>query len=170
MAVEAIRTLIQAASYVGYDVAKSEHAMETIFLLLDQPPDAVTFASVSHLLALLSVNVDFVSASVRAEPPVLWRLLRALCIAGGPHMGHLWTAAEGVAAIPEGLDCLLKLGAIPHLLGIVAGVKTYEIAYQNRLSAVALLSKFLWNPINGPTASDILRRYQLFLVCTVLFI
>jgi hypothetical protein len=95
----------------------------------------------------------------KCDPPVVWRLLRAVCTAGGPAISHVWAASEAFASQPDGLNALIESGAVAHLLGAIFGVSGYVNNYNNRLSAISLLSKFLWNPVRGGEASMMLRRF-----------
>jgi DnaJ family protein C protein 13 len=54
---------------------------------------------------------------------------------------------------------MLLAGGSTRMLGCIFGIKGHVSAYQSRLSAVSLLSKFLWNPTRGPEASNMLRRF-----------
>ncbi len=73
-------------------------------------------------------------------------------------MQHIWNAAEALASHPEGLRTFVDNGAIPHLLSLIFGVKSYANAYSNRLAAIALVSKCLANPVKGQEAAAMLRR------------
>lgn len=158
-AIEALRSLAATHDYIAYDIANAPHGLHVVFSLLTLPSESAAFESAARLMAIVCAAPDFITAAVKDSPPVLWRLLCGLCTAGGPHMSHLWAAAEGMAAHPEGLDALINCGAVPHLLGVIFGVAGYFKEFQNRLSAIALLSKFLWNPVKGSDASAMLRRF-----------
>jgi len=54
---------------------------------------------------------------------------------------------------------LLSNSAVPLLLGVIFNIPGFNSTFQNRLSAVSLLSKFLWNPIKGSETFGILRRF-----------
>jgi hypothetical protein len=164
LAVEAIRTLADRHEYIAYDIATKPRGVEMVFRLLELPTDSNAFLSAALLLLILGKAPDFVQYAVRHQPPCIWRLIRSLCTGSGPAVAHLWTAAEGLAAQPEGLEALIAAGAVVRLLGIIVGVTGYANSYQNRLSAISLLSKFLWNPIKGPEASAVLRRYVALII------
>lgn len=97
-------------------------------------------------------------AVARHDPPCVWRLLRCMCTVEAPDVVHVWSAAEVMAVHPEGLHCLLTAGAVPQILGTLMAVKGYTNMYQSRIAAIALLSKFLWNPVKGGEAAAMLRR------------
>jgi hypothetical protein len=156
--VEALRTLAEAHGYVAGDVATTPHGVDAVFALLQQPPASATFTSTAQLLGILFASPDFVSAVAAYQPPCVWRLLRCMCTVDVPDVSHVWTAAEALAAHPDGLGCLLQAGAVVHILGTLMAVKGYTNVYHSRLAAINLLSKFLWNPVKGGDASAMLRR------------
>ena len=144
-------------------------------------PSPSTFAV--QLLTTLGRSSDFVSLAVKQDTeeyhslsmtpqqqqqqpqpqhrPVscVWRLLRNICTTSGANVDHLWSAAEGFASYPDGLGAILASGGVIHMLGILFGVPGYANQFQNRLAAVSLLSKFLWNPMRGADASTLLRKF-----------
>lgn len=156
--VEALRTLTESQGYIAYDVANAPNGIDTVFALLQQPPTTSSFTSAAQLLAILFASPDFVMAVAGYQPPCVWRLLRCMCTVDVPDVSHVWTAAEALAAHPEGLNCLLRAGAIVQVLGTLMAVKGYTNMYQSRLQAISLLGKFLWNPVKGGDASAMLRR------------
>jgi len=54
---------------------------------------------------------------------------------------------------------MLRCGSILHLLGVLLGITGYSNSYQSRLAAISLLSKFLWHPVKGGEAANMLRRF-----------
>ncbi len=156
--IEGLRTLAQTQSYIAVDVGRAPHGLELVFTLLSRPADSVYFSSAAQLMSILCGVPDFVALAVKSEIPVIWRLLKALCTAGGPAVVHVWTAGEGLASQPDGLNALLDVGGVPHLLGSIFGVTGYVNVFSNRLSAISLLSKFLWNPVRGQESAAMLRR------------
>ena len=158
-AVEALRTLAASQEYIADDIAKADFGIEIVFAILQRHPDSPSFGSGAQLLNTLCNVPSFIVAVVQNDPPVLWRLIHGICTATGSNVPHIWAAAEGFAAHPDGIDALLNYGAIPRLLGTIFGVKGYSNNFQSRLSAVSLLSKFLWHPTKGSDASFILRRF-----------
>lgn len=158
-AIEAIRTLCNVHQYISYDIAKHPSGIQIVFSLLERAADSPSFNSAAQLLSLLAAIPDFVTSVVNHNPPCLWCLLRAVCVADGPHTSHVWAAAEGFAAHPEGLDALLECGGVPRLLGVIFGIKGYANNFKSRLNAISLLSKFLWNPVKGSDASFLLRKF-----------
>lgn len=54
---------------------------------------------------------------------------------------------------------MIKCGSILHLLGVLLGITGYSNIYQSRLAAISLLSKFLWHPVKGGEAANMLRRF-----------
>lgn len=44
-------------------------------------------------------------------------------------------------------------------VGVIVAVPGSHSVYQNRLSAMSLLSKFLWNPVYGAHAANMTRRF-----------
>lgn len=159
-AIEGLKVLANALDYIAFDIAKAPNGIQTVFLLLERPNDSPAFAFMAQMLEQLCTSPDFISAIAAEEPKVIWRLLRAGCTAGGPAQGHVWAALEGIASHPEGLDHLIAIGAVGYLLGAICGVTGFVNAFNNRLSAIGLLSKFLWNPVKGSEASAMLRRYR----------
>lgn len=158
-AVESLKTLAEAHQYIGFDIGTAPDGIKTVFQLLEQPADSDALASTALLLENLCAIPDFVSLACNHKPPIVWKLLRALCIKNSECLSHAWSAAEAFATNPDGLDTLMKSGAIARILGVLLGVKGYANTFQCRLSAISLLSKFLWNPVRGPEASAMLRRF-----------
>ena len=158
-AVEALRTLAEAQNYVAHDLAVGTHGIDVAFILLEQPPGGATFGAAAQLLAIVCANGDFVEVVTKHDPPCLWRLLRCLCTVDTTHVSHVWTAAEALASHPDGLAALMDAGAVVRILGTLLAVQGYANAFQSRLAAISLLSKFLWNPVKGSEASAMLRRY-----------
>ena len=148
-AVEALRTLSQMHGYIAYDVASTPNGIDTVFALLQQPPSTSAFTSAAQVLGILFAAPEFVEAVANHDPPCVWRLLRCMCTVDTPDVVHVWSAVEVMAVHPEGLHCLLRAGAVPHILGTLMAVKGYTNMYQSRLAAIALLSKFLWNPFSA---------------------
>jgi hypothetical protein len=128
-------------------------------MIFQKPADSSSFGSAAGLFSVLSTIPQFVQAVCAAEPPCLWRLLNAACTCSGVNTSLIWTAAESFATHPEGLDALLAIGSVPRLLGTIFGIKGFSNIFQCRLSAISLLSKFLWHPIKGSDASFILRQF-----------
>lgn len=161
--VESLKVLVQANSYTIGDIANDEHGIEVVFLLLDRRSDALLFSSAVQLMAVLASSAEFITACLQKEPIFIWHLLQSACLYQGNKSypgtsSSLWAALEGVATHHAGLDYLINSGAIAKLLGLLVGVKGYASSYQNRLSAVNLVSKFLWHPVKGSDASNYLRR------------
>ena len=157
---EALRFLAVGHEYIAFDIAKSPHGKEVTLQLMDAPEDSEIFDSAVQLMCVLGGVPDVVSAYVSMEPPVMWRIIRNLSVKGGSSaITHLWKCAEGMASVPDGLDALMKAGAIIRMLGILFNAPGHQSNFQNRLAAVSFLSKFLWNPIKGTEASDYLRRF-----------
>ena len=71
----------------------------------------------------------------------------------------IWASLESFSTHPEAVALFIQMGTIARLLGLIVGVKGFAAQYQNRLAAISLLSKLLWNPVMGPEASLMLRRY-----------
>jgi len=82
-----------------------------------------------------------------------------MCEATGPSAVNVFNAAEALASSPEGLEALLDCGSVTHLLGCLTGIPGHTSSYASRQAAIALLSKFLWNPARGADASHTLRRF-----------
>jgi DnaJ family protein C protein 13 len=159
-AAEALRLLGEPHDYIAGDIAKAEGGIEMMFDMLTMCPcDCAIFSSAAQLLVVLGAAPLFVGALVRHQPPLTWKLLRALCSSSGPAAHHVWAAAEAMASHPEGLDSLLEAGGSVRMLGCIFGIKGHVSAFQSRVAAVTLLSKFLWNPTRGPEASNTLRRF-----------
>ena len=163
-AVEALTTISKLCDYIGFDISRSVVHLDSLFRLLDplefcNDSAADVFSAATAMLSFCAVDPKFVSAVVECDPPVLWRLVLTLCTTEQMALDKLWECAEAMASVPDGLEGFLSHGMIPRLLGIVMGVKGYANAFSNRLSAVSLLSKFLWNPVKGGDASNTLRRF-----------
>lgn len=158
-AVESLKVLAEPHEYIAGDVAGHPPGIDLVFDLLAQPCEGAAFASAARLLVVLCSAPVFVAALCEREPPVMWRLLRVLCTATGPSTAQVWAAAEAVASHPDGLESLLAAGGSVRMLACIFGIRGHVSAYQSRLSAVSLLSKFLWNPAKGPEASNMLRRF-----------
>jgi len=151
LVVEALRTLADAHKYIAFDIATQPGGVETVFRLLDLTAEPAILLAASQLLTTLGRSADFVALAVKQDeelgagtghrPYCVWRLLRSLCTTTGPHLNHLWTAAEGLASYPDGLGAVLASGGVIHMLGILFGVPGYANHFQNRLAAVSLLSK-----------------------------
>jgi hypothetical protein len=158
-AVEGLKTLARAHTYIAHDVATAPNGLEVVFaMLIKLPSDSLSFQSAVQLIAVLCDSPEFVSAAVKADPPVTWMMLRALCTISNPKISNVWAAAESFCSHPDGLADLIENGAVPHLLGIIFGVSGYVNTFASRLGSVSLISKFLWNPTRGPDASAMLRR------------
>ena len=109
--IEALRGLAAGHDYIPFDIAKHRNGIEAVFTLLERPPESQAFASTTQLLTTLCSNAEFVPLAVKNSPPAIWRLLRALCCAGGPAISSLWAAAEALSSHPEGLESLLACGS-----------------------------------------------------------
>jgi DnaJ family protein C protein 13 len=157
-AIEALRNSAEVLDYIPHDIAKHIDGIDVVFKLLEQPPDSPSFLSAVQLLAILCTTTEIIVAVSKSEPPCLWKLLRCICTVGVPATSFAWTAAESIASNAEGLDALLKAGSIIQLLGVLIGVIGYTKVFQSRISAISLLGKFLWNPVKGSDASNLLRR------------
>lgn len=156
---EAIRFLVVGHEYIAFDIAKHPHGIDVTLKLLDSPEDSDIFDSTVQFMREIGGVPDVVMAYVKKEPVCMWRIIRVLCVKGAsPVISNLWKCAEGIAAVPDGLDALLQAGAIVRMLGILFNAPGHQSNFQNRLAAVSFLSKFLWNPIKGAEASDFLRR------------
>ena len=157
--IEAIRTLVAAHQYIAYDITQANQGIETVFMLLDLSADCNEFASSTQLMSLLGSSPEFITATAALSSPCLWRLIRALCTKGGNAIMNAWAAAEAIASHPEGLDAMIRCGSILHLLGVLLGITGYSNTYQSRLAAISLLAKFLWHPVKGGEAANMLRRF-----------
>ena len=162
-AIDALATVSKHISYVSTDLAASSERMDIAYRLLEPSvfcneyaPDI--FASATALLNFCAVSPDFVKATVVNDPPVLWRLILAICTSDQTAVDKAWTTAESIASIPSGLEAFLNLGSVPRLIAVIMGVKGYNNIFSNRLAAVNLLAKFLWNPVKGADAANMLRR------------
>jgi len=160
-AVEALRSLTEAHNYIAHDVIKASHGILTIFSALSLPCKSKAFTSAVQALSILTKAAEFIVAVSRYNPPCLWRLLKCLSIVQVDDVSYAWIAAENIATHPEGLDALLQAGAIVRILGTLLAVQGYSSTFKIRLSAIGILSKFLWNPVKGGEASALLRRYNL---------
>lgn len=163
-AISAMNILVQSFEYIPNEIIQHTFGVEAIFRQLDRDVDGSIVESASKLIHNLSLNSQFISRSVALESPSIWRLLKSTCVSKTSHYTSLvWSSLEGYASHPEGLHHLISIGSIIRLLGLIVGVEGYVTNYQNRVSAVTLLCKFLLNPIQGAEASNILRRYSLYL-------
>jgi hypothetical protein len=159
-AIESLNSLASAHEYIAYDIATSEHGLEAIFLqFLYNDAESAVYASTAKLISNLATNNDFVGAAVKASPPCLWRLLREACLSKTSSSSSLWAALESFATHPQGIDYMIRIGAIIRLLGVMVAAPGYHSSFQNRLSAISLLSKFLWNPVQGAEAANMTRRF-----------
>jgi hypothetical protein len=158
-AVEALKNLAVHNDYIAADIARAANGIDNVYNLLSLPSTSPAFSYTGLMFIQLCGNAEFVKASVHAEEPVVWRLLRALCEATGQAAVHVYSAAEAFASSPEGLEALLDCGSIAHLLGCLTGIAGHTSSFATRTAAIALLSKFLWNPVRGPDASHTLRRF-----------
>lgn len=160
MAVETLYILATNLDYIPHDIAKTEHGLQIVFRLLNCPLETNSYHSTTKLMQVLCGVPEVVTSIVEAQPPLLWRLLKVLCLAGGhTESSALWAAAEAFTSIPDGLEGVMRSGGIPRMLGIIFGVEGYHSTFQNRVAAITLLSKFLWNPVLGNDAAFILRRF-----------
>jgi DnaJ family protein C protein 13 len=160
--IEAVKLLMEGQQYIAHDIYNSPHGVEIVFLLLNIKPDSIAFKSSAHLLSLLCKVpefIEFICANENHKLSSTKKLLVTICTAGGPHIASVWQSAESFASHPDGLQALLDGNAVPHLLGSLFGINKYCNNYENRLSAISLISKFLWNPVKGSDASNILRRF-----------
>jgi len=157
--VEALKVLVDCQSYIANDIADSQHGVSIVFDLLALPATSASLGFASELLTTLGNSPDFINTCVGVQPPVMWKVLQSMCTCTGPHATQVFTAAEAFASHPVGLGALLECGGIPHLLGCLCAVKSHTSTYATRIAAVSLLSKFLWNPMKGAEASNLLRRF-----------
>lgn len=157
---ESLAVLAEKLEYIGYDIIKAENGVNVIFRLLNSPLDSVSFSTTAKLFSLICVYPEVVDGISEYEPSQLWRMLRVLCTHNGtPAITNIWAAAEAIAAIPRGLEEFLKVGAFVRSLGIVFNVPGHFSSFQNRLAAMSFLTKFLWNPVKGMEASNLMRRF-----------
>lgn len=160
LAVETLRVLAEGTKYIGSDIARNPFGVEVVIGLLTMAHTTQLFASACQLLFDLSSCADFVH-EFSSRQSCVTVLLRALCgsVAPPTTLALLWSATEALAASSEGLLALLNGCAVPLLLAVVFNVTGFNSVYKNRLSAVALLSKLMWNPVCGAQAYGQLRRF-----------
>ena len=135
--------------------------LEIIYSLLIYNQKYSNYASITQLLARLTEYPQFIQQSVDASNSslVMWKLLTCICTTNHPSISYAWTACESIASHPDGLHWFINTGVIIHLLSVIFGVTGYISSFSSRISAVNLLSKFVWNPVKGSTASAMLRRF-----------
>jgi DnaJ family protein C protein 13 len=160
--VESLRYLTVDLDYIPHDIVKFDNGINLLFKMLNIDPKSKTFFSAAQIFEPMCLYSEVVNAIVRHDPPCIWRLIRCLCVNGDMvdnGIKNLWKAAEGITSIPDGLEGLMDSGCMMRMLGIVFSVPGYSSNFQNRTSAISLLSKFLWNPVKGTEASNFLRRF-----------
>jgi hypothetical protein len=168
--IEALKIILESRSYTLHDLINHPHGIFLLFALLNVlSVDGEAFLSLSHLFNNLCSTPDFVVACIsytNSQIPILWRWLKCLCNSSSftasssqQSFSHLWNALESFSANPDGLSCLLSNGLIIRCLGTLLAVKGYNTAYTNRLAAISLITKCLWNAVKGHETSSWLRRF-----------
>eukprot|EP01042_Synura_sphagnicola_P034221 gene34221-43897_t len=140
-------------------MAQAPRGLETIFLLLELPPEVDAFVAAAKMLSMLFAAEEFIVAFAERTPSITWRLVKCLLTIDHANALSLWTATEALVANPVGLQALLDAGAIARILGGLLAVKGYVSNYPSRLAAMSLLTKMLWNQNKGSDVHTMLCRF-----------
>ena len=171
LAVESLRILAETVSYVARDIATASLGVKVVVELVCVPPDVTLSLSAAQLLLTVSCSSDFV-LSLAKHPFHMSSLLQLVC--SDPHTPptailSIWAAIEAISVVLEGLQALLDVNAVPLLLAVIFSITGFQSAYNNRQSALSLLSKMLLNPVKGSLTASILQRYVKILSCILFY-
>lgn len=171
---EALQIIIETIEYSSYDLIKHGHGVLLLFTVIHTiPRESGGYLAASKILCQLCNKSEFIVACVQSKPPIVWQFLNILCASTTESTSisqkptsystasqNLWNAAEAFVSNSTGLIALVNDGGlIVRLLGVLFAVKGYNHVYTNRVSAISLLTKCLWNPVHGGTVSAVLRRF-----------
>ena len=156
--VEALNILACSRQYIIDDIIDFEDGIITLFRLLDVRLKPEVLDPLCQLLKRLCTSSEFVKAAT-SKNGCTWRLIRYLCLCSGSSSTDAWNAAEGFISTVEGLEAFIESHGIVYMIGIIFGSLGYCHAYTNRVRAVGIISKLMWNPLKGSTAAAILRRF-----------
>ena len=167
LAVFALKILAETQNYIASDITNFPRGICAIFGILSRKYSAkqtATFIGATKLILELSENRSFVS--VASSPEVftdnycVLQLLYTVCqTADEGTSDHVWAMCHQFTSCSEGLDNLLKQGAVVRLLGCVFGVKGYASFFQNRENAAALMSKLSTHPHKGAETCRTLQQF-----------